>query len=424
MTTDAPSRRCGSCDALLARSNQDSLCHSCQRARLADNPPEVASDFWDDAQLRRALIEERHMGHVVRSYRKHPLHGRRKISQETAARWLNISQTQLARIENGKPVTDLDRLTQWAKVLRIPPDLLWFTIPGPEGEDDVNRRKFLIAGGVGAASASGSIAASTGIHSTGRAEEGSQWLAWELWSRKAESISSEEVPVGMRHLLDSLPPSGALILRDADGSYSFAHPSLIDFFVAQRIFGDLSHGKSKLLADVQTSHDTDQVIRRFVQHDMSCVPVLSGWMRKGATPVLRVNSAGILAKLGRPDIADDVITSLRANRDTRHLYLTAVASRVLSLPWDEAQKMAGGDMGSERISDGLAAERAFLLSQELRNSQDGAARWCSVVLLGKISRPVPAMASNVLQEALRREPCRENLRVIAIVLSNADQIET
>jgi transcriptional regulator with XRE-family HTH domain len=51
-----------------------------------------------------------------------------------AARWLNISQAQLARIERGHPVTDLDRLIQWAKTLRIPRELLWFSLPddGPE----------------------------------------------------------------------------------------------------------------------------------------------------------------------------------------------------------------------------------------------------------------------------------------------------
>jgi hypothetical protein len=41
-------------------------------------------------------------------------------------------------------------------------------------------------------------------------------------------------------------PAGCLILRNADGSSSFAHPSFIDFYVAQRIFDDIAGGDSKL----------------------------------------------------------------------------------------------------------------------------------------------------------------------------------
>jgi transcriptional regulator with XRE-family HTH domain len=47
-----------------------------------------------------------------------------------AALWLNISQAQLARIERGRRIDDLGRLIQWAKIIRIPPDLLWFSLPG------------------------------------------------------------------------------------------------------------------------------------------------------------------------------------------------------------------------------------------------------------------------------------------------------
>src|SRR6266700_1652560 len=65
--------------------------------------------------------------------------------QEVMARWLNISQTQLSRIERGRPVADLGRLIQWAQVLAIPPALLWFDMPsGPSSR----------AGGQAAADAS------------------------------------------------------------------------------------------------------------------------------------------------------------------------------------------------------------------------------------------------------------------------------
>lgn len=48
------------------------------------------------------------------------------------ADWLGISQTQLARIERGGPIEDLGRLTQWAGVLKIPAELLWFDLPGSQ----------------------------------------------------------------------------------------------------------------------------------------------------------------------------------------------------------------------------------------------------------------------------------------------------
>ena len=136
MGTDPNVRRCRRCDARLASDNAEPLCRPCQRAALAADlsPPDVPLEFWDDDQLRDALIRERHIGHVVRRYRKHPFHGRRPIPQETAARWLNISQAQLARIERGRPMTDLERLIQWAKTLRIPQELLWFTLPSDEVE--------------------------------------------------------------------------------------------------------------------------------------------------------------------------------------------------------------------------------------------------------------------------------------------------
>lgn len=59
-------------------------------------------------------------------------------------------------------------------------------------------------------------------------------------------------------------------------------------------------------------------------------------MSGSANPVLRVNSAGILAKLGGLDLADSVVKTLHADQDNRQLYLTAVASRVLAMEWQQA----------------------------------------------------------------------------------------
>jgi transcriptional regulator with XRE-family HTH domain len=69
------------------------------------------------------------MGAVVRAYRTHPYHGR-DIPQEVAAGWAGITQTRLSRIENGQAIGNIAKLIRWADVLGIPPDLLWFAMPG------------------------------------------------------------------------------------------------------------------------------------------------------------------------------------------------------------------------------------------------------------------------------------------------------
>jgi len=131
MRPSATPRHCVRCGARLASDNTGIACSPCQRtAREAgERPPQVPREFWDHPQLRDALIRERHIGRAVRSYREHPFHGQKPISQSLAAKWLNISQTQLSRIESGRSLHDLDRLIQWAKTLRIPPELLWFSLP-------------------------------------------------------------------------------------------------------------------------------------------------------------------------------------------------------------------------------------------------------------------------------------------------------
>jgi transcriptional regulator with XRE-family HTH domain len=73
------------------------------------------------------------MGRVARAYRRHPSHlaryGRDGIPQELLGDWLGLTQAQVSRIENGPPIRNLDTLAHWARILRIPPELLWFRLP-------------------------------------------------------------------------------------------------------------------------------------------------------------------------------------------------------------------------------------------------------------------------------------------------------
>src|SRR5438045_5476954 len=147
--TKAQSDRCHRCGVRLAADNRDGRCASCQaadRGRVAQAPV-VPPEFWMDEELREAL-RSRHMGRVIRAYRRHPYHGRAALPQEIVAGWVGITQAQLSRIEHGSPIVHLDRLIQWAKVLGIPEQHLWFALPDDDARsetEDVKRRRFLSA---------------------------------------------------------------------------------------------------------------------------------------------------------------------------------------------------------------------------------------------------------------------------------------
>jgi hypothetical protein len=211
-----------------------------------------------------------------------------------------------------------------------------------------------------------------------------------------------------------MSPDG-FIIGDESGYFSFTQSSFIDFFVGQRIFGSVLNGKQQLLASAQTTHATDLVIQTFVQRHDPSVDLLTQWMRRADNAVLRVNSAGILAKLGTPMVADNVISTLKSHRDTRQLYLTAVTSRVLILPWGEAANFAAG-VEKETPPQELPAEHVARLATEIGNPRDSAARWCSAVLLGHVAGS-DELTRGALHRALQDEPCLENLRTIGNVLS-------
>ncbi len=416
------------CGARLARDNRAGRCAACSaRTRLDPaSAPEATVEFWEHPEMRDALTR-RHMGHVIRVFRTHPDHGRNTISQETAAGWAGITQAQLSRIENGSPIVHLDRLVQWAQTLRIPPEYLWFKMPDggnvDRESDNVNRTDFLrLSGTVAAGGIAARLFAGLPVSQVS-AQDCAQWLAWELWSRGTSQLHGTELPVPVAKYLEPHTAGIAAgeILRDAEGFYSFAHPSLVDFHVARRIFTELAQGDSRLFATAQTTHDTDLVLREFVKRDETAANTLRRWMAKAPSPVLRVNSAGVLAKVGAR-FEDEVVRSLKRDSDSQQLYLTAVASRVLELPWDTAGRLATSvtqghipDLWSE--SRDRAGRDAARLAAEVSNPRDGAARWCSVVLLGNAAGSTPGVADVALHTALRQERNPETIRSIGALLS-------
>ncbi|WP_245617404.1 hypothetical protein [Amycolatopsis taiwanensis] len=145
------------CGTRLAQDHRDPICAACleQRRNALVNAPEVPPEFWRTDQMRDAL-NAWHMGLVIQAYRYHPWHGR-PLPQGVVAGWCGLTQTQLSRLENGSAPHDLTKLMQWARVLRIPAELLWFKLPGTsvlaisadaglredDWQDDVNRREVL-----------------------------------------------------------------------------------------------------------------------------------------------------------------------------------------------------------------------------------------------------------------------------------------
>jgi hypothetical protein len=73
-----------------------------------------------------------HMGRVINTYRHHPWHGT-VLTQSTVGAWFGLTQAQLSRVETGHAPEELSKLVRWATLLGIPPELLWFKVPGTAG---------------------------------------------------------------------------------------------------------------------------------------------------------------------------------------------------------------------------------------------------------------------------------------------------
>jgi transcriptional regulator with XRE-family HTH domain len=144
--------------------------------------------------------------------------------------------------------------------------------------------------------------------------------------------------------------------------------------LADEIYSGVAAHDERPLATVQTSHSTDLAIASLVE--AAALPRLRRWMTDGGEAVLRVNAAGILAKLPGQGAAPQVAMVLAADDEVRRLYSTAVAARVCALDWSAAAQFAADPAAAPH--PGRAARR---LAAEALNPRDAGARWCAALML-------------------------------------------
>jgi hypothetical protein len=180
---------------------------------------------------------------------------------------------------------------------------------------------------------------------------------------------------------------------------------------ATAISHEITNGRSGLLTELQTSHATDKAIAGIVSQDTASLASLAKWSRTGKA-VLRVNATGIMAKARSPVVEAEAVTVLRTDGDVRELYLTAVLSRTLTLPWDGAAALTTGGNLTDAHVDRLV--------EELANPYDAGARWCATLALHRGRSAAPERVAGALVGALRTETSGENLRAIGGALAGID----
>jgi transcriptional regulator with XRE-family HTH domain len=132
------------------------------------------------------------------------------------------------------------------------------------------------------------------------------------------------------------------------------------------------------LATVHTTHGTDLAIATLA--DRGTVAHLRRWLDDGDDPVLRVNAAGILAKVPGQLEASHVIAALGRDPDVRSRYMTAVVARVCGLGWPVAAQLTENSAGFPQPV--LVAQR---FAREASSDRDVGARWCAAAMLQALS---------------------------------------
>ncbi|MGH3767343.1 MAG: helix-turn-helix domain-containing protein [Pseudonocardiaceae bacterium] len=148
--------------------------------------------------------------------------------------------------------------------------------------------------------------------------------------------------------------------------------------VATELAASIAGNDPGPLAVVQTTHGADLALATLV--DRGAVSHLRRWLDDSDNPVLRVNAAGILAKVPGQVGAPDVAAALGRDAEVRGRYMTAVVSRVCGLDWSVAAALAQDPAGFPHPV--LVAQR---FAREAVNDRDAGARWCAAAMLQALS---------------------------------------
>jgi len=161
---------------------------------------------------------------------------------------------------------------------------------------------------------------------------------------------------------------------------SFKVASLVaaNIRIAAELAASIAGNDPGALAAVQTTHGTDLAIATLV--DRSAVVWLSRWLDDGDNAVLRVNAAGILAKVPGQVEALRVTAALNRAPEVRDRYVTAVVARVCGLEWSAAANFAHNPAGFPQPI--LVAQR---FAREAISDRDAGARWCACAMLQALS---------------------------------------
>ena len=150
--------------------------------------------------------------------------------------------------------------------------------------------------------------------------------------------------------------------------------------IATEVVAAIGGNDAGALSRMQTTHATDLVVADL--SDVGTRRRLRRWMEDGDTAVLRVNAAGILAKVPGQDAAARIAAVLTHDPATRTLYTTAVLSRVCGLDWRAATRYASAPQMMPASKVRAVANR---LAGETLNPRDAGARWCSANYLRDLS---------------------------------------
>ncbi len=132
------------------------------------------------------------------------------------------------------------------------------------------------------------------------------------------------------------------------------------------------------LTIVQTTHGTDLALATLA--DRGTVAHLRRWLDDGHDAVLRVNAAGILAKIPGQCEASRVTAALVQDIDVRDRYMTAVVARFCGLDWSISAHLV--ENPADFPQPVLVAQR---FAREALSDRDVGARWCAAAMLQALS---------------------------------------